>query len=179
MVSCHLKILSRNINFYSNRSYYYNPPLLFRTSPGFQDFIRSKFGPNAYQSENERTDHSAKRASNAAHGSSPPTKKARKEYNWSKAQDQIISKTVAQYRKDGVVGDPLWTKLAKQFGVPYSCVYRRWMGHLNHDLDRSKMTPQDDMRLWKGHCMFGKKWQQISDEYFESTRWGEHLRHRW
>ena len=174
------KTLSWNIYVYSNLSYhFYNFPWLFRKTQEFQDFIRSKFGSVAYQIENERTDHSAKKASNAANKSSPPTKKARKEYNWSEAEDQIISKTAAQYRKDGVVGDPLWRTLAKQFGVSPLCVYKRWMNKLNPDLDRSGMTPQDDMHLWEGHCMFGNKWEQINKKYFESARWGEHLRQRW
>ena len=140
-----------------------------------QESVKSVNKPKAKKKSSKRVSNGDK--------SNPPAKKPRQDpsgkYNWTEDDDQIICKAVAEYLKAGDIRARLWSVLGKQFGVPDQAVSRRWFSQLNPDIDRSEMSEEDDLRLWQGHRTFGKKWQQISDEYFESTRYSEFLRNRW
>lgn len=102
-------------------------------------------------------------------------------HKWTKEEDEIIIRAKKQHAKLKVVqsNTPLWSKLAKNFSLNPKQVYDRWVNKLDPKLIDTPMTCDDDFKLWLGYRVYEKEWYKISQDYFDGSRSGEHLRHRW
>ncbi|KAF1942265.1 hypothetical protein EJ02DRAFT_434162 [Clathrospora elynae] len=83
-----------------------------------------------------------------------------KKGQWSKSEDQLLSRGVEQYGKR-------WTVIAGCVGSRSAdqCA-KRWQQSLNPDLDRSEWRDSDDKALIEGTQRLGRHWKDIQGELF-------------
>ncbi|CAN9367570.1 unnamed protein product [Alternaria alternata] len=83
-----------------------------------------------------------------------------KKGQWSKSEDQLLSRGVQQYgQKWTVVANCVGTRSADQ------CA-KRWQQSLDPDLDRSEWRDSDDAALIDAVQRLGRHWKDIQREHF-------------
>ena len=53
------------------------------------------------------------------------------------------------------------------------------VSHLYSVLCMSHHFHEQDLRLWEGHHVLGKRWVEISTKFFKGTRSENHIKNRW
>ncbi|KAL7532960.1 hypothetical protein ACHAXR_008427 [Thalassiosira sp. AJA248-18] len=73
-----------------------------------------------------------------------------------------------------------WSELAQKLpGRVGKQVRDRWVNHLNPAINHLPFSREDDLLLWEGHHILGKRWVEISSKYFKGTRSENHIKNRW
>ena len=96
---------------------------------------------------------------------------------WTDTEDRIVFEAVTNS-----VEQPFtrWSDLAQQLpGRVGKQVRDRWVNHLNPSINHLPFSKEDDLKLWEGHCLLGKRWVEISAKYYNSTRSENHIKNRW
>jgi len=96
---------------------------------------------------------------------------------WTDEEDAIVIDAV-----QNAIEDPFtrWSDLAQRLpGRVGKQVRDRWVNHLNPAINHLPFSSEDDLLLWEGHQLLGKRWVEISSKYFKGTRSENHIKNRW
>eukprot|EP00580_Thalassiosira_gravida_P013873 CAMPEP_0201682298 /NCGR_PEP_ID=MMETSP0494-20130426/51547_1 /ASSEMBLY_ACC=CAM_ASM_000839 /TAXON_ID=420259 /ORGANISM="Thalassiosira gravida, Strain GMp14c1" /LENGTH=992 /DNA_ID=CAMNT_0048166055 /DNA_START=613 /DNA_END=3591 /DNA_ORIENTATION=+ len=96
---------------------------------------------------------------------------------WTDEEDAIVVHAV-----QNSIEDPFtrWSDLAQKLpGRVGKQVRDRWVNHLNPAINHLPFSREDDLLLWEGHRILGKRWVEISSKYFKGTRSENHIKNRW
>ncbi|XP_077433295.1 v-myb avian myeloblastosis viral oncogene homolog-like 2a isoform X2 [Vanacampus margaritifer] len=77
--------------------------------------------------------------------------------NWSKEEDEKIKELVGRF------GTNNWTLICKHLDgrVENQC-RDRWLTHLEPLLKKSNWSHEEDLIIYKAHCVFGNRWSEIA-----------------
>ncbi|XP_047232252.1 v-myb avian myeloblastosis viral oncogene homolog-like 2a isoform X2 [Girardinichthys multiradiatus] len=76
---------------------------------------------------------------------------------WSKEEDEKIVELVNKY------GAKNWTAVAKHLNGRLGKQCReRWINHLDPVITKASWTEEEDLIIYKGHCILGNRWAEIS-----------------
>lgn len=96
---------------------------------------------------------------------------------WTDEEDQVVVETVQNSMEDPFTR---WSDLAQRLpGRVGKQVRDRWVNHLNPAINHLPFSREDDLLLWNGHFVAGKRWVEISSKYFKCTRSENHIKNRW
>ena len=96
---------------------------------------------------------------------------------WTDEEDQVVVETVQNSMEDPFTR---WSDLAQRLpGRVGKQVRDRWVNHLNPAINHLPFSREDDLLLWNGHNVAGKRWVEISAKYFKGTRSENHIKNRW
>jgi hypothetical protein len=96
---------------------------------------------------------------------------------WTDEEDQVVVETVQNSMEDPFTR---WSDLAQRLpGRVGKQVRDRWVNHLNPAINHLPFSREDDLLLWNGHNVAGKRWVEISSKYFKGTRSENHIKNRW
>lgn len=96
---------------------------------------------------------------------------------WTDEEDAIVIDTVQNSAEEPFTR---WSELAQKLpGRVGKQVRDRWVNHLNPAINHLPFSRDDDLLLWDGHHMLGKRWVEISSKYFKGTRSENHIKNRW
>ncbi|KAL1021401.1 hypothetical protein UPYG_G00012820 [Umbra pygmaea] len=76
---------------------------------------------------------------------------------WTKEEDDKVIELVTKYgtKQWAIVARHLKGRLGKQ-------CRERWHNHLNPDVKKSLWTPEEDLTIYKAHCVLGNRWAEIA-----------------
>ena len=96
---------------------------------------------------------------------------------WSEEEDAFVLKVIAVSPKQPFVQ---WTDLAALLpGKSGKQIRDRWINYLNPSINHLPFSREDDLKLWHGHAELGKRWAEIGEKIFNSTRSENHIKNRW
>lgn len=96
---------------------------------------------------------------------------------WTDDEDAIVVDAVQHSIEDPFTR---WSDLAQKLpGRVGKQVRDRWVNHLNPAINHLPFSREDDLLLWEGHHILGKRWVEISSKYFKGTRSENHIKNRW
>ncbi|KAJ8372083.1 hypothetical protein AAFF_G00294970 [Aldrovandia affinis] len=76
---------------------------------------------------------------------------------WTKEEDEKVIELVKNY------GTKQWAMVAQHLrGRQGKQCRERWHNHLNPDVKKSCWTPEEDLIIYKAHCVLGNRWAEIS-----------------
>uniref|UniRef100_A0A673J789 V-myb avian myeloblastosis viral oncogene homolog-like 2b n=1 Tax=Sinocyclocheilus rhinocerous TaxID=307959 RepID=A0A673J789_9TELE len=76
---------------------------------------------------------------------------------WTKEEDEKVIELVKTY------GNKQWAMVAKHLkGRLGKQCRERWHNHLNPDVKKSSWTPDEDLIIYKAHCVLGNRWAEIA-----------------
>uniref|UniRef100_A0A8C0YGM0 V-myb avian myeloblastosis viral oncogene homolog-like 2b n=1 Tax=Cyprinus carpio carpio TaxID=630221 RepID=A0A8C0YGM0_CYPCA len=76
---------------------------------------------------------------------------------WTKEEDEKVIELVKKY------GNKQWAMVAKHLkGRLGKQCRERWHNHLNPDVKKSSWTPDEDLIIYKAHCVLGNRWAEIA-----------------
>ncbi|CAB1336260.1 unnamed protein product, partial [Coregonus sp. 'balchen'] len=76
---------------------------------------------------------------------------------WTKKEDDKVIELVSKY------GTKQWAMVAKHLkGRLGKQCRERWHNHLNPDVKKSSWTPEEDLIIYKAHCVLGNRWADIA-----------------
>uniref|UniRef100_A0A4W5QEY7 V-myb avian myeloblastosis viral oncogene homolog-like 2b n=1 Tax=Hucho hucho TaxID=62062 RepID=A0A4W5QEY7_9TELE len=76
---------------------------------------------------------------------------------WTKEEDDKVIELVSKY------GTKQWAMVAKHLKCLLGKQCReRWHNHLNPDVKKSSWTPEEDLIIYKVHCVLGNHWAEIA-----------------
>ncbi|KAJ8369557.1 hypothetical protein SKAU_G00095850 [Synaphobranchus kaupii] len=76
---------------------------------------------------------------------------------WTKEEDDKVIELVNKY------GTKQWTMVARHLkGRLGKQCRERWHNHLNPDVKKSSWTPEEDLIIYKAHCVLGNRWAEIA-----------------
>jgi len=96
---------------------------------------------------------------------------------WTEEEDNIVINAVQS------VGDGQFTRwsdlVALLPGRVGKQIRDRWVNHLNPNISHLPFSREDDLLLWEGHSQVGKKWVEISGQFFKGIRSENQIKNRW
>ena len=96
--------------------------------------------------------------------------------SWSEKEDGIIRAFVLA----SIEPFNSWSALAKKLpGRNANQVRERWRDALDPTINREPFTRADDLLIWQGFKDIGRKWAEISRQYFGDQRTDNQIRGRW
>ncbi|XP_062842774.1 v-myb avian myeloblastosis viral oncogene homolog-like 2b isoform X2 [Trichomycterus rosablanca] len=76
---------------------------------------------------------------------------------WTKEEDEKVIELVSKY------GNKQWAMVAKHLkGRLGKQCRERWHNHLNPDVKKSSWTADEDLIIYKAHCVLGNRWAEIA-----------------
>ncbi|EJK77044.1 hypothetical protein THAOC_01151, partial [Thalassiosira oceanica] len=109
------------------------------------------------------------------------TPRSVKFHHWTEAEDALIYRAVhvaQQAEKNG--GCPEWSAMACTLpGRKGKQVRERWRNCLDPKLEHGPFTREDDVRLWDGQKVHGRKWAEIATSVFDGSRSENQVKNRW
>uniref|UniRef100_A0A8B9LKE1 V-myb avian myeloblastosis viral oncogene homolog-like 2b n=1 Tax=Astyanax mexicanus TaxID=7994 RepID=A0A8B9LKE1_ASTMX len=76
---------------------------------------------------------------------------------WTKEEDEKVIELVNRY------GNKQWAMVAKHLkGRLGKQCRERWHNHLNPDVKKSSWTAEEDLIIYKAHCVLGNRWAEIA-----------------
>ncbi|XP_070961654.1 uncharacterized protein [Oncorhynchus clarkii lewisi] len=76
---------------------------------------------------------------------------------WTKEEDDKVIELVSKY------GTKQWAMVAKHLkGRLGKQCRERWHNHLNPDVKKSSWTPEEDLIIYKAHCVLWNRWDEIA-----------------
>ncbi|XP_071020946.1 v-myb avian myeloblastosis viral oncogene homolog-like 2a isoform X3 [Oncorhynchus clarkii lewisi] len=76
---------------------------------------------------------------------------------WTKEEDDKVIELVSKY------GTKQWAMVARHLkGRQGKQCRERWHNHLNPDVKKSSWTPDEDLIIYKAHCVLGNRWAEIA-----------------
>ncbi|XP_042155200.1 v-myb avian myeloblastosis viral oncogene homolog-like 2a isoform X2 [Oncorhynchus tshawytscha] len=76
---------------------------------------------------------------------------------WTKEEDDKVIELVSKY------GTKQWAMVARHLkGRQGKQCRERWHNHLNPDVKKSSWTPEEDLIIYKAHCVLGNRWAEIA-----------------
>jgi hypothetical protein len=96
---------------------------------------------------------------------------------WSEEEDTFVLKVIAV---SPVQPFTQWKDLAALLpGRSGKQIRDRWINYLNPSINHLPFSQEDDLKLWHGHRELGKRWAEIGEKIFNSTRSENHIKNRW
>ena len=93
-------------------------------------------------------------------------------------EEKELQETILRHL-DPASGSIQWNKVYESFPGRNTVMIRHaWAKRLNPKLDFSRLSTDDQLRLWDAHKELGNQWQVISNDYFDGTRSLSTLRSR-
>lgn len=107
----------------------------------------------------------------------PPARIIRKG-SWTEHEDSIVMAAVTTSTEQPFTR---WTDLAAQQlpGRVGKQIRKRWVNHLNPNINHRPFSREDDILLWEGRTQLAKRWVELAKTTFQSTRSENQIRDRW